>query len=134
MSGNPQERARNAVWWQVGRLLVMLRERRGYSQVELAQRAGVSVDLLAAYEVGRERFPDLEALLRLSAALGVNLLDLVRQSERQAGVSLLDGVIPPNVSMETSRPEITREEESLQSFVGTGRDEPPGGPKRQAGR
>ena len=134
MSGNPQERARNAVWRQVGRLLAMLRERRGYSQAELAQRAGVSVDLLVAYEVGRERFPDLEALLRLSAALGVNLLDLVRQSERQAGVSLLDGVIPPNVSMETSRTEITREEASLQSFVGTGRDEPQGGPKRQAGR
>ena len=117
MSGSPQELNRNAVWRQVGRLLTIVRERRGFSRAELARRAGVSADLLAADEIGQERFPGLEALLRLSAALDVNLLDLVRRAERQVGVSMLEGVIPPDVAMETSSAQLDREKDDLQSFI-----------------
>ena len=117
MSGSPQELNRNAVWRQVGRLLTIVRERRGFSRAELARRAGVSADLLAAYEIGQERFPGLEALLRLSAALDVNLLDLVRRAERQVGVSMLEGVIPPDVAMETSAAQLDREKDDLQNFI-----------------
>ncbi len=117
MSGSSQELNRNAVWRQVGRLLTIVRERRGFSRAELARRAGVSADLLAAYEIGQERFPGLEALLRLSAALDVNLLEVVRRAERQVGVSMLEGVIPPDVAMETSSAQLDREKDDLQSFI-----------------
>ncbi len=117
MSGSSQELNRNAVWRQVGRLLTIVRERRGFSRAELARRAGVSADLLAAYEIGQERFPGLEALLRLSTALDVNLLEVVRRAERQVGVSMLEGVIPPDVAMETSSAELDREKDDLQSFI-----------------
>jgi len=117
VSGSPQELNRNAIWRQVGRLLTIVRERRGFSRAELARRAGVSADLLAAYEIGQERFPGTEALLRLSAALDVNLLEVVRRAERQVGVSMLEGVIPPDVAMETSSAELDREKDDLQSFI-----------------
>ena len=117
MSGSPQELNRNAVWRQVGRLLTIVRERRGFSRAELARRAGVSADLLAAYEIGQERFPGTEALLRLATALDVNLLEVVRRAERQVGVSLLEGVIPPDVALETPPAQLEREKDDLQSFI-----------------
>ena len=117
MSGSSQELNRNAVWRQVGRLLTIVRERRGFSRAELARRAGVSADLLAAYEIGQERFPGLEALLRLSTVLDVNLLEVVRRAERQVGVSMLEGVIPPDVAMETSAAQLDREKDDLQNFI-----------------
>ena len=126
VSGSPQELNRNAVWRQVGRLLTIVRERRGFSRAELARRAGVSADLLAAYEIGQERFPGLEALLRLSSALDVNPLEVVRRAERQVGVSMLEGVIPPDVAMETSPAELDREKDDLQSFIAAHGEQPKG--------
>jgi DNA-binding transcriptional regulator YiaG len=57
MDDNPNEAARLAVWRLTGELLRAIRLKRGYSRQQLAARAGVSVDLIAAYASGRERFP-----------------------------------------------------------------------------
>ena len=118
MSGNPRERARQATWKVAGQLLLTLRERRGYSVHELARRAGVSADLLAAYEAGRERFPAFEACWRLTTALGVDLLTFVRQAQGEAGVSLLDDVTPPQARRPASAPPAAEEQGELRAFVG----------------
>ena len=83
---------RATVWQHAGRLLRGLRERRGFSVQELARRAGLSPEMVAAYEAGRERYPGFEACWRLSTALGVDLLAFLEQAQEQAGVSLLADV------------------------------------------
>ena len=52
MEDNPNEAARLAVWRAAGELLRAIRLKRGYSRQQLAARADVSVDLIAAYERG----------------------------------------------------------------------------------
>jgi transcriptional regulator with XRE-family HTH domain len=53
-----------------------LRKRRGWSQVELAERAGITNQALSLVERG-ERVGKLDTLRRVAAALGVSLSRLV---------------------------------------------------------
>lgn len=55
--------------------LQMARERRGWSQVELARSAGVSRQLVGAVEAGRHA-PRVDAALALARALGMSVEDL----------------------------------------------------------
>ena len=64
----------------LGRVLRDLRIERGLTQVELAQRAGVSKSMLSLYE-GEKRRPQLDTLGRLLDALGVRLGELAARLE-----------------------------------------------------
>ena len=93
-SGQPQELTRSAFWKIAGQLLKLLRERHGWSYHELADRAGVTADLVVAYELARVRFPELEACWRITAALGLDLPTFLREVEKRAGVTLITGIRP----------------------------------------
>lgn len=93
-SSHPLELTRSAFWKTAGQLLQLLRERHGWSHHELADRAGVTADLVVAYELARVRFPELEACWRITTALGIDLPVFLRETEKRAGVSLLSGMRP----------------------------------------
>lgn len=59
----------------LGRRLKALRRIRGFSQEELAERAGTSPKYLSRIETGREN-PSLDLLLRLAQGLEVDLYEL----------------------------------------------------------
>jgi transcriptional regulator with XRE-family HTH domain len=55
-----------------GRLIGEIRRQGGYSQAELARRAGLTRSVLNAYERGR-RQPSVDALARIAACAGLEL-------------------------------------------------------------
>ncbi len=55
-----------------GRLIGEVRRESGFSQAELARRAGLTRSVLNAYERGR-RQPGVDALVRIAAAAGLEL-------------------------------------------------------------
>jgi transcriptional regulator with XRE-family HTH domain len=59
------------------------REKRGWTQVQLADRAGISQSLLARYESG-EYLPGAENLVRVADALGIGVEKLMK---RKAGLT-----------------------------------------------
>ncbi len=59
----------------VGRALALVREFRGFTQAELACRAGVGKGQQSRYESGRE-LPKLDSLSRLLTTLGIGFLEL----------------------------------------------------------
>ena len=63
----------------LGRTIRDLRERRKLNQTELAEGAGVSL-LTSSRIVRGEHDPHLKTLARLSAVLGVSIVDLLRSS------------------------------------------------------
>jgi ribosome-binding protein aMBF1 (putative translation factor) len=91
---NPRERARAAVWRAAATLLREAREARGWSQGELARRAGVRPGTVARYELGEYRLPRVEGWLRVTDALGLDLAQFLRDAETRAGASLRAGIIP----------------------------------------
>lgn len=52
------------------------RERRGWTQAELAERAGLPQSSIASYELGKSE-PRVSAVLMIAEALGVRFSDLV---------------------------------------------------------
>lgn len=58
------------------------RRRRGWSQLELAERADISVNHVGLIERGR-RVPSIDVALRLASALGVTLDRLVHGSPQR---------------------------------------------------
>lgn len=58
-------------------MLKRFRERRGFTQAQLASRIGVHRVTIATWETGRYR-PSIEALPRLAKALNVKVMDLVK--------------------------------------------------------
>ena len=61
-----------------------MRERRGWNQVDLADRAGIKRSALGNYESG-VRSPGLDVLEQLADAFGVSLGDMVNGVELQEG-------------------------------------------------
>jgi transcriptional regulator with XRE-family HTH domain len=64
----------------LGRQLRRLRQARGWSQEELAERAGLDRTYISGCERGRRNI-GIENLFRLSAALGVKPAKLIDDSE-----------------------------------------------------
>ncbi len=60
---------------EIGKRIQWLREKRGFSQAELAVTAGVPLGSLKNYEQGI-RLPTLPAALRLSRTLGTTVEEL----------------------------------------------------------
>lgn len=65
---------------RVIRLLREERERQGVSKYAIEQRTGVSQQMVGYVERGL-RNPSLEVALRIAAALGVNLADVIRAAQ-----------------------------------------------------
>lgn len=76
---------------QPGQRVAFIRAGRNLSQVQLATRAGLSVDALSSVEQGR-RTPSVQTLTALAEVLGVNVLLLRGQDPAQPG-----GVAHPGV-------------------------------------
>jgi transcriptional regulator with XRE-family HTH domain len=60
--------------------LAVLRGRKGWSQAELAEAAGVDPATISDLETGRTKRPRVPTLLRLAEALGVALDDLLEEA------------------------------------------------------
>ena len=74
------ERVRQSVSSNVARLLRQERERQGISMTSLAEKAGLSQQMVSYVE--RElRNPTLDTLLRITDALGVELSTLIKRAE-----------------------------------------------------
>jgi transcriptional regulator with XRE-family HTH domain len=58
-------------------VLKLLRERKGWSQAELAKRADVTDAYIAQLETGARENPSLDVLKRLARALGVPAAELL---------------------------------------------------------
>lgn len=103
MSGISREATRKTFWQAAGALLGELRTRRGWTRPELAERAGLSADLVSIYETDPERYPELEAWWRLTTAIGVDLGTFLRHVETRAGVRLLHDVRLPQTAVGAQR-------------------------------
>ena len=62
-------------------MLRRAREKRGLSMNEVASRAGLSQQMVSYVERGM-RNPTLETLLRITAAMGVDLARIVREAQK----------------------------------------------------
>jgi transcriptional regulator with XRE-family HTH domain len=71
------------------------RELRGYTQEELADRAGTTQSTIGKYERG-ERRPDIDVLAAIAEALDLRADDLLRDPHRPSADRLLRGQ-PPEV-------------------------------------
>jgi transcriptional regulator with XRE-family HTH domain len=67
----------------LARRIRTLRERRGLTQEDFAERCGISVSFASLLERG-ERSPSYETLVQVSVALGVPLAELFRVEEDEA--------------------------------------------------
>lgn len=78
-----------------------LRESRGWSQTELAERAGVTRQLIGAVETGRHS-PNVAAAIGLARALDVTVEYLFEAEPRQC-TDVLGNVVPPGTPLATAR-------------------------------
>jgi transcriptional regulator with XRE-family HTH domain len=57
-----------------------LRQKKGWTQTELARRAGVKQGVLSCIESGRTKNPRSDTLAAIAAALGVSVERLMRKA------------------------------------------------------
>ena len=78
----PHKRHR-AVCAEIIRLLRSERERQGLSKYAMAERAGLSQQMIAYVERGT-RQPSLETTIRMAAALDIDLADVIKKAQKTA--------------------------------------------------
>ena len=78
------DKSQQAVCSRVAQLLRREREKRGLSMNRVAERAGLSQQMVSYVERGM-RNPTLETLLRIAAAIEIDLAKVLRQAARSAG-------------------------------------------------
>lgn len=66
-------------------LLRQMRERRQYSQIELARRSGVSQQTISLIESGARPNPGIETMDSLATALECTIYDLYRSEQESEG-------------------------------------------------
>ncbi len=64
---------------QIGKMLKHLRERKGMTQVQLAEKANLTQGYLAKLESDVKRNPSLDILQRIAKALRVEVTELLRK-------------------------------------------------------
>lgn len=75
------DKSQQAVCARVARILKQEREGRGLSMNVVAQRAGLSQQMVSYVERGM-RNPTLETLLRIAAAVETDLVDVLRRASK----------------------------------------------------
>jgi len=76
------EKARTAVCASVAAILKEERTKRNLSLSALAERAGLSYQIIS-YVERRMRTPNLDTLLRITDALAIDAADVLRQARRR---------------------------------------------------
>lgn len=61
------------------------RLKKGITQIELSEKSGVKQSIISNIETGDTKNPRLDTALRLAAALGCKLDDLVEETEGKDG-------------------------------------------------
>ncbi|MFC4586519.1 helix-turn-helix domain-containing protein [Sphaerisporangium corydalis] len=86
----------------IGRQLKRTREDRGLTQEQLAERSGLSRDIIAKLEQGRRRSARLTTIMRLANALDVELAEMIGKRDRMGAdrdggsvLALRDALISP---------------------------------------
>lgn len=69
--------------------LKRIRELRGISQTELADRCGMSPSQISKLEIGAQKNPHLDSVVALAAALGVSIEELVFGTEGPNGMKYM---------------------------------------------
>lgn len=69
--------------------LKRIREDRGISQVELAERCGMSASQISKMEQGAQKNPHIETVVAMAAALGVSIEELVFGTEGPNGMKYM---------------------------------------------
>lgn len=77
----------------VGDRLRRLREQQGQTQTELAERAGISRQLVGALETDRQ-LPRVDVALAVAAALGIDVRDLF--GPESPALDVVTGLVPPD--------------------------------------
>jgi transcriptional regulator with XRE-family HTH domain len=78
------DKSQQAVCSRIAQLLRREREKRGLSMNRVAERAGLSQQMVSYVERGM-RNPTLETLLRIAAAIEIDFTEVLRQAVRSAG-------------------------------------------------
>ncbi|MCL6594246.1 MAG: helix-turn-helix domain-containing protein [Alicyclobacillus sp.] len=86
---------------QIGERIATARRKAGWSQAQLAQRAGVSASSIAMYETGR-RQPDARIVAKLAAALGVPAAELTGTPAASAAASAAPHLLTEDPAAESS--------------------------------
>ena len=78
-----KSKSREAIRTQVALHLKVIRQKRGLSMTELANKSGLSRAMISFIE-SEFRNPTLDTLLRVCEALNVDLADVVKKSSKAA--------------------------------------------------
>lgn len=73
----------------LGDNLKRIREDRGISQSELAERCGMSTGQISKMETGAQKNPHIETVVAISTALGVSMEELVFGTEGPNGMKYM---------------------------------------------
>lgn len=107
MTKTEEQAEEEAIFWTVaGQVLRGLREDRGWTQQDLAERANVSYALIPTYEQGgRSKRPSYPEWRKLVAAFGLGGMDdFERMVKRAGGGTLIGSVTPPEAEEGESGP------------------------------
>ena len=63
------------IYKSIGKRIKLLREKRGLTQENLAEQAGLSLDYIGKIEVNINK-PGLKSLIKIAKALGVHIKDI----------------------------------------------------------
>ena len=77
------DKSQQAVGSRVAQILRRERKKRGLSMNQVAERAGLSQQMVSYVERGM-RNPTLETLLRITAAMDVNLAKVIGRAQKEA--------------------------------------------------
>jgi transcriptional regulator with XRE-family HTH domain len=79
-----KEKRRRAIGAEVARILREERQKQNVSMTELAQRAGLSQQMVS-YTERQMRNPTLDTLLRMTDALNLELANVLRRAKQSVG-------------------------------------------------
>lgn len=65
----------------MGNRLKELRESRGLSQAQLAEKTGISPDNIKSWELGRRELVNIYTLIKLADALNYSVMDFIEPQE-----------------------------------------------------
>jgi len=81
--GVASNKSQAAVCARVAQVLRQEREKRGLSMNQVAERAGISQQMVS-YVERQMRNPTLETLLRIAAAIEIDVIDVMRRATKTA--------------------------------------------------
>ena len=84
LSPSPMTHDEKVFFQQLGTRIAALRKEQGMTQVQLAERLGLTQQMIASYEVGRRRVP-VSLLPQIADTLAASLDELIGKKDTQPG-------------------------------------------------